>query len=128
VGGTLDIHAGATYECDQCHGKVIFEAFTPEQYVQATRRLAAPAPPPPADVAQADRYIIGVDPATGPDLSVTVLRDEQNRERERHQYEAQMSAPCLACGHDYNAHTCHMDPRCGTSCATKDCGCVQFAT
>jgi hypothetical protein len=33
MGRELDIHAGATYKCDLCHGKVIFEALTVEQYV-----------------------------------------------------------------------------------------------
>ena len=33
VESDVDIHAGATYQCGECHGKVIFEALTPEEYV-----------------------------------------------------------------------------------------------
>ena len=29
----VDIHAGATYTCSECKGKVIFEAVTPDEYV-----------------------------------------------------------------------------------------------
>jgi len=42
VGGSLDIHSGATYRCSECDARVIFEALTVEQYVQ---RHAAPVEP-----------------------------------------------------------------------------------
>lgn len=31
---TIDVHSGAQFECNECGGKVIFQAFTPEQYTK----------------------------------------------------------------------------------------------
>ena len=40
VEDSVDIHAGATYTCDECGGKVVFEAFTIAEYCAYGNRNA----------------------------------------------------------------------------------------